>query len=110
MPIAATLLIWVLTAALAGETAFLQVPPAAGEGFLALLFGAQNAANALLMIWSVVLQVMGFSEIQGLVTRRALGIWLLGQLIGLLVAIFLAVLIALLIPHAAEQLPNALPS
>ena len=100
VPIAVSLGVWVLIALVAGEPTFVQVPHPEVEGFLALLFNAQYAANALLMVWSVVLQVMGFSEIQGLLTRKALGIWLLGQLIGLLVALAFLVLIALLFPIA----------
>jgi uncharacterized membrane protein YhaH (DUF805 family) len=52
----------------------------------------------LLLLWSVVLQVMGFSEIQGIATRKAFWVWVLGQLIGLLAAIFLSVVIATLFP------------
>jgi hypothetical protein len=52
----------------------------------------------LLLIWSVVLQVMGFSEMQALTTRKAFGVWVLGQLIILLAALFLAVLVATLFP------------
>jgi hypothetical protein len=46
----------------------------------------------------VVLQVMGFSEILGIATRRAFGVWVLGQLIGVLAALFLFVLIVTLLP------------
>lgn len=99
MPIAASLGIWVLIALIAGEPTFIQTH-APEEGFLAMLFYAQSAANALLMIWSAVLQIMGFSEIQGLLTRRAFGIWLLGQLIGLLAALVLLWLIEALLPAA----------
>jgi hypothetical protein len=70
------------------------------EGFIALLLSAQFFAYVLLMIWSVVLQVMGFSEIQGFAIRKAFGLWVLGQLVGLLAALFLAILIALLFPNA----------
>lgn len=97
VPIVASLAIWLLMALVAGESAFVQTR-AADEGFLALLFFAQNAANALLMVWSAVLQVMGFSEIQGLLTRRAFGIWLLGQLIAMLAALILLWLITALLP------------
>jgi len=100
VPVAVSLVIWVLTALLAGEAAFVQVPRPDIEGFVALLLRAQFVAYVLLMIWSVVLQVMGFSEILGLLTRNAFGVWVLGQLIGLLGALFLAVLIALLLPTA----------
>ena len=91
VPIAVSFGIWVLTALLAGEAAFIQVPRPDVEDFVALLLHAQFIAYVLLMFWSVVLQVMGFSETQGLATRKAFGLWVLGQLIGLLAALFLAV-------------------
>jgi hypothetical protein len=50
-----------------------------------------------------VLQVMGFSEIQGLTTRKSFGVWLLGQIIGFLAFLFLAVLIDLLLPGVLQQ-------
>ena len=103
VPIALSLGLWVLTALLAGEATFMQVPRPEVEGFEALLLSAQYIAYGLLVVWSVVLQVMGFSEIQGLMTRKAFGVWVLGQLIGLLAALVLTVIIALLFPHA---LPN----
>jgi hypothetical protein len=98
VPMAVSLGIWVLTALLAGESAFLKTPRPDDEGFLVLLLRAQFISYVLLTAWSVVLQVMGFSEIQGLATRKALGIWVLGQLIGLLAALFLAILAATLMP------------
>ena len=51
-----------MTALLAGEAAFVQVQRPDVEDFVALLLRAQFIANLLLMFWSVVLQVMGFSE------------------------------------------------
>jgi hypothetical protein len=50
------------------------------------------------LIWSIVLQVMGFSEIQGLATRKAFGVWVLGQIIGFLASLFLALLVETLFP------------
>jgi hypothetical protein len=55
-------------------------------------------------MWSVVLQVMGFSEIQGFATRKALAVWVLGQFVGLLVSVFLAVLIERLFPGLLVRL------
>ncbi len=98
VPIAVSLGIWVLTALLAGEAAFLQVLRPDVEGFVALLLRAQFVADLLLMAWSVLLQVMGFSEIQGLATRKAFGVWVLGQLIGLLFALLLVVVLEILLP------------
>jgi len=99
VPIAVSLGIWLLTALLAGDAAFMQVLRPDVEGFVALLLRAQFIADLLLMVWSVVLQVMGFSEVQGLATRKAFGIWVLGQLIGLLAALMLVVVLEILLPN-----------
>jgi hypothetical protein len=58
----------------------------------------QFASYILLLLWSFVLQVMGFSEVLGLATRRAFGVWVLGQLLALLLTLFLSLLIAVLFP------------
>jgi hypothetical protein len=98
LPMAVSLGIWILAALLAGEATFTQEQRPDVESFVALLLRAQFIAYVLLLIWSVVLQVMGFSEMQGLATRKAFGVWVLGQLIVLLAALFLAVLVATLLP------------
>ena len=66
--------------------------------FVALLLHAQFISYVLLLIWSIVLQVMGFSEIQGLATRKAFGVWFVGQIIGFLLSLFLALIIETLFP------------
>ena len=98
VPMAASLVIWVLTALLAGEATFVETPRADLEAFLALLLHLQFISYVLLFIWSIVLQVMGLSEIQGLTTRKAFGVWFLGQIIGFLVSLFLALAIETLFP------------
>ena len=98
VPMVASLAIWVLTALLAGEDTFVETPRADVEAFLALLLHLQFISYVLLLIWSIVLQVMGFSEIQGLATRKAFGVWVLGQLIGFLASLFLAVAVEVLFP------------
>ncbi len=98
VPTAVSFGIWVMTALLAGEAAFVQVQRPDVEDFVALLLHAQFIANLLLMLWSVVLQVMGFSETQGLATRKAFGLWVLGKLIGLLAALILVVVLEILLP------------
>jgi hypothetical protein len=100
VPMAASLAIWVLTALLAGEATFVETPRADLEGFLLLLLHAQFAAHVLLLLWSIVLQVMGFSEILGLVTRKAFGVWVLGQVIGFLASLLLAMVVGALFPSA----------
>jgi hypothetical protein len=99
VPMALSLGIWVLTAVLAGEAAFMQVPRPDLETFPALLLRAQFISYVLLTIWSVVLQVMGFSEVLGVLTRKAFGVWVLGQLVVLLGALFLTLVIATLLPN-----------
>ena len=98
LPMVASLAIWVLTALLAGEDTFLETPRAEVEAFLVLLLHVQFISYVLLLVWSIVLQVMGFSEIQGLATRKAFAIWVVGQIIGFLASLFLALLIEALFP------------
>ncbi|MEA3152041.1 MAG: hypothetical protein QOD56_2980 [Gammaproteobacteria bacterium] len=100
VPMVASLVVWVLTALLTGEATFEQTPRPDVEGFVAFLLHAQFFAYLLLQIWSVVIQVMGLSEIQGLATRKALGLWMLGQLIGFLALLFLVIVLATLFPNA----------
>ncbi|HMD29440.1 MAG TPA: YIP1 family protein [Steroidobacteraceae bacterium] len=100
VPLVASLAIWVLTALLVGESTFVVTPGADLEGFLVLLLRVQFLAYVLMVIWSIVLQVMGFSEVQGLTTRKAFGVWVLGQIVGVLASLFLAVAIEALFPGA----------
>ena len=100
VPLAASLVIWVFAALLIGEVAFEQAPHPEVEGFVALLLRIQFIAYILLTLWSVVIQVMGLSEIQGVVTRKAFGLWVLGQVIAFLALLFLMILIATLFPGA----------
>lgn len=103
VPMVASLIVWVVTALLTGEATFEQVPRPDVESFVALLLHIQFSAYLLLAVWSVVIQVMGLSEIQGLATRKALGIWVLGQLIGFLALLFLVILIATLLPNSVTR-------
>lgn len=98
VPLAVSLAIWVLTALLAGDAAFVETPRADTEGFLVLLVRLQFISYVLLLIWSIVLQVMGFSEIQGLSTRKAFGVWVLGQIVGFLASLLLALAIETAFP------------
>ena len=68
-----------------------------------LLLHVQFASYVLLLIWSIVLQVMGFSEVQGLTTAKAFGVWVLGQIIGFLASRFLALVVGALFPNFLVQ-------
>jgi hypothetical protein len=98
VPLAASLGIWLLTALLAGEAAFVDAPRGDLEGFVILLLQLQFVAYLLLLTWSIVLQVMGLSEIQGFTTRKAFGLWVLGQIVGFLVSLVLALTVETLFP------------
>jgi hypothetical protein len=98
LPLVASLAIWLLTALLAGQAAFVETPGADVEEFLVLLLHLQFGAYVLLLVWSIVLQLMGFSEVQGFTMRKAFGLWLLGQVIGFLASLFLALAVETLFP------------
>jgi hypothetical protein len=93
VPMVASLVLWLFSALLAGEAAFIATPRPDTETFIALLLQAQFIAHVLLIGWSLLLQIMGLSEVQGLRMRRALGMWLLGQFIVALGMFLLATLI-----------------
>ena len=103
VPLAASLVIWLFVALLTGDVAFEQAPHPDVEGFVALLLRIQFIAYVVLTLWSVVIQVMGLSEVQGLATRKAFWLWVLGQLIGFLAILFLMILIATLFPNAVTS-------
>lgn len=98
IPLAASLLLWIFTALLVGEPAIVERAGVEIDGFVAFVLRAQLASYFLLLFWSIVLQVMGFSEILGLATRKAFAVWVLGQLLALLLTLFLSILIAILFP------------
>ena len=102
-PMVASLAIWVLTALAAGQATFVENPRDDLEGFLVLLLHLQFASYVFLLIWSIVLQVMGFSEIQGFTTRKAFGVWVLGQIIGFLASLFLALIVEVLFPGLVQH-------
>ncbi len=103
VPMLASLIVWVLAALLVGEATFVEKPRADLEGFLVLLLHVQFATYVLMLVWSIVLQVMGFSEVQGLATRKSFGVWFVGQLVGFLVFLFLALLIEAILPGVLLQ-------
>jgi Yip1-like protein len=106
IPVAASLILWMFTALLVGEAAVVERPGVEIDGFVAFVLRVQFTSFVLLLLWSFVLQVMGFSEILGLATRKAFGVWVLGQVLGLLFYLFLLLLIAVLFPGIA---PGAAP-
>jgi Yip1 domain len=106
IPVAASLVLWIFTALLVGEAAIIDKPAAETDGFVGFVLHAQLAAYLLLLLWSTVLQVMGFSEILGLTTRKAFAVWVLGQLLALLAALFLSILMTLLFPGLVPPTPH----
>ncbi len=106
IPVAASLVLWIFTALLVGEAAIIDKPGVEVDGFVAFVLRAQFVAYMLLLLWSIVLQVMGFSETLGLTTRRAFAVWVLGQLLWLLAALFLSILITVVFPGLVPAAPH----
>jgi hypothetical protein len=106
IPVAASLILWVFTALLVGEAAIVDKPAVEMDLFVVFVLRAQFAAYMLLLFWSIVLQVMGFSETSGLSTRKAFAVWVLGQVLWLLAWSFLAILISILLPGLVPSAPH----
>ncbi len=106
IPVAASLVLWIFTALLVGDAAIIEKPASEIDGFVGFMLSAQLVAYLLLLFWSIVLQVMGFSETLSLTTRKAFAIWVLGQLLWLLAALFLSILIAILFPGLIPPTPR----
>ncbi|HEX3912804.1 MAG TPA: YIP1 family protein [Steroidobacteraceae bacterium] len=103
VPLAASLLPWAFTVLIVGEAAITNTPGAGVDGFVAFMLRAPVVSYMLLQLWTVILQVMGFSEIMGLAVRKAFAVWVLGQLLGLLAYLFLLGLIGVLLPGLAPS-------
>jgi hypothetical protein len=106
LPVAASLLLWGFTALFVGNAAIIDAPGVVEDGFVAFVLRAQFAAWVLLLLWSVVLQVMGLSEVLGIATRKAFGVYVLGQVLALLAALVLSALIAILFPGVLPAGPH----
>ena len=106
IPVASSLVLWIFTALLVGEAAIVEKPAAEVDGFVGFVLHAQLAAYLFLLFWSVVLQVMGFSETLGLTTRKAFAVWVLGQVLWLLALFFVSILIGLLFPGLVPPTPH----
>ena len=105
LPVVATLVLWALTFSLVGDAAFAASPTYEVDVFVWFIVRVQFAASLFLLFWSVVLQIMGFSEILGLAMRKAFGLWVMGQLLGVMAAFFLAILLAILFPGVVPSPP-----
>jgi hypothetical protein len=106
IPVAASLILWVFAVVLFGEVAVVEKPAVEVDGFVAFVLRAQVTAYMLLALWSIVLQVMGFSESLGLSMRRAFAVWVLGQLLWLFATFFLSSLIGILFPGIVPAAPH----
>ena len=101
VPMLVSLAIWLVTALLAGRATFIETQRADLEPFVGLLLHVQFISHVVLIGWSLLLQVMGLSEVECVPTRRAFGIWMLGQIIVMLAVMALWALILGLTSGAA---------
>ena len=93
VPLVASLALWILTALVAGPATFMQQPGASAEPLAGLMLATQPVVHMALICWSLLIQVMGFSEVEGLALRRAFGVWLAGQLLVLIIVVVIGVLV-----------------
>jgi hypothetical protein len=98
MPLIAALGVRAVGILLIGDSVFVAAPKQELEGFQAIVLLLQLLASVFLCLWSVTLQVMGFSELQGVAMRTAFGIWVLGQLLAAVALVTLLVIAAILFP------------
>jgi Yip1 domain len=98
IPVVAGLVVWGLAILLIGDAAYLAAPAKEVDGFQSFILGLEVLAYVFFLLWSVVLQVMGFSELQGVATGKAFGIWLLGQLLWIVALASLVLIAAILFP------------
>jgi len=98
VPLVVSLALWLLAALLAGDAVFMQTPRPDTETFLRILVRAQFCAHIGLIAWSLLLQVMGFSEVARLSVRRAFAVWLLGQVLVACAVLVLALIADGLLP------------
>lgn len=97
MPVVASLGLWLVAALLAGKAAFIKELPADLEPFLGLILRGQSAAYLVLVCWSLLLQVMGYSEVAGISMAKACGIMILGTLAVLVAMLVLMVVVAMIL-------------
>jgi hypothetical protein len=93
VPLVVSLGLWLFMAWLAGDSTFLETPRPGLDGFLSLLLRLQLFAHGALLLWGVLLQVMGLSEMQRVTVPRAFGLWAIGQLLVLFLAILLVLVL-----------------
>jgi hypothetical protein len=98
LPIVAALGIWGLAIMVIGNGAIVATPNQELDGFQSAILQLEVLAYIFLWLWSVTLQVMGFSELLGVGTGKALRIWLLGQLLWIIALVVILLIIAILFP------------
>jgi Yip1 domain len=99
LPVVAALGIWGLATLLIGDAALPATPAKELDGFQAVIARLELLTYAFLWLWSVVLQVMGFSELQGIAPGKAMRFWILGQALCVLALFMLLMIIGILFPN-----------
>lgn len=99
VPIAATLVVWIVDLALLGHDNFTTAKPRlqASPG-LSFLLMASGVVSVVLGIWAIVLMLKGVGEVQGFSAWKALGNVLLAGLVLVVPVIVLGIAAAILIP------------
>ena len=98
IPVVAGLGVWGLAIMLIGNAAIFTTPNQELDGFQSVILQLEVLVYLFLWLWSVTLQVMGFSELLAVTTGKALRIWLLGQLLWIIALVVILLIIAILFP------------
>ena len=99
VPVVVAVGIWVMVITLIGDAAFLASPATDLDGFQAVVRYLVIASYLFLALWSVVLQVMGFSELLAITNAKAFGLLVLGQILLWVGVAMLLLLIVILFPN-----------
>jgi Yip1 domain len=105
VPVVAAVGVWVVAIALIGDSAFLASPAAELDGFQSVIRQLEIVAYLFLALWSVVLQVMGFSELLAISNAKALGLLVMGQILLWVGLGMLLLLLVILFPNLMS-VPN----
>jgi hypothetical protein len=97
-PVVVGLGVWGLAILLIGNAAFVATPNQELDLFQSFILLLEVLTYFFLWLWSVTLQVMGLSELLDVTTRKALRIWLLGQLLWVIALVVIVLIIAILFP------------
>jgi hypothetical protein len=96
VPMALSALLWGGVYLLLGDAALPEGPGHHPDSFVLIIVRAQKLLTVFLFLWSVLLQVMGLSEISNERLRRSFLLWAMGQAVWVVVYLLVVVVLTLI--------------